>query len=84
MILRLFAVSFFSLFDFFVFIWLLPVIFYFLYYMSGGFFDGGFSCDYYSLLLVYITFWVFIFSFMAISIGSFSFFIVWSMFFINY
>jgi len=87
-----FFISFFVFFDFLLFLWLVPFILFFLFLFYGGFRDGVFLGDYFSVLLVFVTFWVFFLSIISLSFSFYSFYLMFfiifllflSFFFMNY
>lgn len=73
-------VSFFVYFDSLLLFWSFPLIFLFLYYLYGGFCDGIFLRDYISLVLVFVTVWVFLLSILSMSLSFYSFLVLWLIF----
>lgn len=57
-----------------------PLVFLFSYFIYGGFSDGLFLGDYLSLVLVFVTVWVFVLSILSMSLSFFSFLVLWLMF----
>uniref|UniRef100_UPI00315C5505 NADH dehydrogenase subunit 4 n=1 Tax=Sancassania mycophaga TaxID=3127633 RepID=UPI00315C5505 len=57
-----------------------PLVFLFSYYIYGGFSDGFFLGDYLSLVLIFVTVWVFVLSILSMSLSFFSFLVLWLMF----
>lgn len=69
-------------FDFLFLFWSIPFIFSFVYLYYGGFSDGLFFSDYFTLFLVFVTVWVFLLSIMSIDLGFYRFLVLWFMFFL--
>lgn len=69
--------TFFVFLDFFLFNWTFVFILISVFLFYGGYRDGFIYRDYFSLLLVFITFWVFLFSFLSIGFSSSSFILLW-------
>lgn len=57
---------------------LMLLLFYF-FYSRNFYFDGIFFSDYFSLFLVFVTVWVFLFSIISINLRKFSFVMLWTM-----
>lgn len=70
-----------SIFVYFDFIFLLFSVLFFSFfslYINRGFFDGLFYSDSLRLVLIFVSFWVFIFSMMSIDLKGVSFIVIWS------
>lgn len=72
-----FLSSIFLFLDYLVIFWVFPFLIFLVLYFYGGFFDGFLFSDYFSLVLLFVTFWVFIFSILSIDLSFFSFIILW-------
>ena len=73
-------ISFFVYFDSFFLFWSFPLIFFVFYYLYGGFCDGLFFRDFISLVLIFVTLWVFLFSILSMSLRFYRFLILWLIF----
>lgn len=65
--------SFCAFFDFTVLMWVFPLLFFFCFQFYGNFMDGLFFSDYVSLVLVFVTLWVFLFSILSMKLDFYSF-----------
>nr|AID52418.1 NADH dehydrogenase subunit 4 [Aleuroglyphus ovatus] len=74
-----FLSSIFLFLDYLVIFWVFPFLMFLVLYFYGGFFDGFLFSDYFSLVLLFVTFWVFIFSILSMDLSFFSFIILWLM-----
>lgn len=87
MILSFFRIfsSFFVFFDVLFIFWCCPLVFFSIFLFYGGFCDGVFFSDFFSFVLIFLTFWVFIFSVLSIGLTFFLFSLIWLMIiFISY
>lgn len=73
--------TFFVFLDFFFLNWVFLFGFFSIFLFYGGFNDGYFYRDFFSLLLVFVTFWVFFFSFLSMGFSVSSFILLWVMIF---
>ena len=73
-------VSFLVYFDSLFILWGVPLVFLFFFTIYGGFSDGVFFVDFITLVLLFVTVWIFVFSIMSISLSSYSFLVLWLMF----
>lgn len=73
----LFFLSLFSFFDCVLFFISVPLVFLFSLSCGGFLFDGLFFSDYYSVLLVFVTIWVFFLSMVTIDLGYLRFRCFW-------
>lgn len=87
MILSFFRIfsSLFVFFDIVFIFWCCPLLFFSVFTFYGGFCDGVFFSDFFSFVLVFLTFWVFIFSVLSMGLNFFLFSLIWLiMVFISY
>src|SRR5699024_5487088 len=73
-------VSFLVYFDSLFILWGVPLVFLFFFTIYGGFSDGVFFVDFITLVLLFVTVWIFVFSIMSISLSSYSFLVLWLLF----
>lgn len=79
MIIRVFCLLsvFYVFLDFFFFNWVFLFMVFLIFNFYGGFMDGFIYRDYFSLLLVFVTFWVFLFSFFSMKFSNPNFVVLW-------
>nr|YP_010503027.1 NADH dehydrogenase subunit 4 [Thyreophagus entomophagus]UXD78889.1 NADH dehydrogenase subunit 4 [Thyreophagus entomophagus] len=81
MVSLLFFFSIFSFFDGIFFFFMVPFLFFFYFYSYGGTFDGVFYVDYFSFLLVFVSIWVFVYSYYSMNLNFVSMSILFVMLF---
>lgn len=69
--------SFFVFFDYLFLLWGFFLFFLMMFFFVGGYFDGVFFFDYFSFLLVFVTLWVFLYSFYSIDFSFYGFLVIW-------
>lgn len=69
---------FFVFLDLVFFNWFFLFLFLFLFSFYGGFSDGYLYRDYFSFLLIFVTFWVFLFSFFSMGFSFSNFVVLWT------
>nr|YP_009192676.1 NADH dehydrogenase subunit 4 [Tyrophagus longior]ALP46620.1 NADH dehydrogenase subunit 4 [Tyrophagus longior] len=74
-------IAFYVFLDFFVFNWIFLLMVFVIFNFYGGFIDGFMYWDYFSFLLIFVTFWVFLFSILSMTLSNPNFVMLWIMLF---